>query len=202
MRYKSQSRMEEILRFIDRYILENKKSPSIQNIADEIGIAKSLAYKYLLEMRERGMIEYDGTAIRTSVTKKANFTTQMAPILGSIVCGQPEYAEENFEEYVSLPTAIFGFGDFFVLRAWGNSMIDAGIDEGDFVVVRKQNTAKEGNIVVALVGNEPTLKTLKFGKNQRIILHPENKDMEDIYPSECYIQGVAEHIIKSVHNKK
>ena len=123
MRYKSQSRMEEILRFIDRYILENQKSPSIQNIADEIGIAKSLAYKYLLEMREKGMIEYDGTTIRTSVTKKANFTTQMAPILGSIVCGQPEYAEENFEEYVSLPTAIFGFGDFFVLRAWGKSMI-------------------------------------------------------------------------------
>ena len=202
MRYKSQSRMEEILRFTDRYILENKKSPSIQNIADEIGIAKSLAYKYLLEMREKGMIEYDGTAIRTSVTQKVNFTTITVPILGSIVCGQPEYAEENFEEYVSLPTAIFGFGDFFVLRAWGNSMIDAGIDEGDFVVVRKQNTAKEGDIVVALVGNETTLKTLKFGKNQRIILHPENKDMEDIYPSECYIQGVAEHIIKSVHNKK
>lgn len=200
MRYKSQSRMEEILRFIDRYILENKKSPSIQNIADEIGIAKSLAYKYLLEMREKGMIEYDGTAIRTSVTQKVNFTTITVPILGSIVCGQPEYAEENFEEYVSLPTAIFGFGDFFILRAWGNSMIDAGIDEGDFVVVRKQNTAKEGDIVVALVGNETTLKTLKFGKNQRIILHPENKDMEDIYPSECYIQGVAEHIIKSVHN--
>ena len=94
--------------------------------------------------------------------------------------------------------ALFGKGDMFILKTHGDSMIDVGIEEGDLVVVKKQNFATEGDVVVALVENETTLKTLKYGENGRIILHPENKEMDDIYPEECYIQGVAKHIIKSI----
>ena len=77
-------------------------------------------------------------------------------------------------------------------------MIEVGINDGDMVVVKKQNTASHGDMVVALVENETTLKTLWFSHDGRVILHPENKNMEDIYPSECYIQGIVKHIIKSV----
>ena len=119
--------------------------------------------------------------------------------MGSVVCGEPQLEEENFEEYIALPTAVFGNGPFFLLRAKGNSMIEAGIESGDLVVVKKQNTAHDGDIIVALVNNETTLKRFyRDKKNKCIRLHPENKDMEDILVKECYIQGVAQHIIKKI----
>jgi repressor LexA len=170
----------------------------LQRIADEVGIGKGTVYKYLVEMDEKGMISYDGKSIRTKGMSKSRNASNLVPILGSVVCGTPELAEENFEEYVSLPETIFGKGDFFILRTHGDSMIDAGINDGDFVVVERRNTANSGDMVVALVENETTLKTLLFDKNGKIILHPENKNMPDIRPNECYIQGVARHIIKAV----
>ena len=110
------------------------------------------------------------------------------------------YEEENIEEYVSLPTAIFGKGDFFILRASGQSMIEAGIDDGDLVVIKKQVEANDGDIVVALVDNQNTLKRyFRDDENKKIILHPENKKMKDIIVDECCIQGVACHIIKELY---
>ena len=98
------------------------------------------------------------------------------------------------------PTAIFGKGDFFILRASGQSMIEAGIDDGDLVVVKKQVEAKEGDIVVALVDNQNTLKRyFRDDENKKIILHPENKKMKDIIVDGCCIQGVACHIIKELY---
>ena len=94
---------------------------------------------------------------------------------------------------------LFGKGDFFILRTKGLSMIEAGIEPGDMVVVRKQNSADEGDIVVALVNNETTLKRYYIDKKKRCVrLHPENKDMDDILTKECYIQGVAQHVIKAL----
>ena len=120
-------------------------------------------------------------------------------IVGSVPYGSPEYEEENVEEYVSLPTAIFGKGDFFILRASGDSMIEAGIDDGDLVVIRKQVFADDGDIIVALVDNQNTLKRLYHdNKNKKIILHPENKRLKDIVVDECAIQGVACHVIKAL----
>ena len=131
--------------------------------------------------------------------KKADAEFILSPVLGSIACGLPEYAEENFEEYVALPTALFGSGESFLLRANGNSMIEAGIEPGDLVVVRKQATAEEGDIVVALVENETTLKRYYKDHQRRCVrLHPENSRMKDIYVQECSIQGVAQHVIKAL----
>ena len=98
-----------------------------------------------------------------------------------------------------LPVALFGQGDFFILRTSGNSMIEAGIEPGDLVVVRKQNTAEEGDIVVALVDNETTLKRFYRDKKHRCIrLHPENSRMKDIHVQDCTIQGVAQNVIKAL----
>ena len=198
IRRKNPEVMKRIIEFAESYYFKHKSSPSMGEISNSLKISRSTAYKYLVEMDQKGMISYDGESIKTKGMSKSRYEMVKVPILGNIVCGEPEYAEENFEEYVSLPEVLFGKGEMFILRAYGDSMIEAGINEGDLVVVKKQNTALEGDIVVALVENETTLKTLRFAKDGRVILHPENKSMEDIYPSVCYIQGVAKHVIKSV----
>lgn len=199
MRSKNPELMNKICKYAEQYYLQNGHSPSTSNIANAIGISRATAYRYLLAMDDNGMIEYNGQEIRTAVTKKlSKGTTQMA-IVGSVPCGSPEYEEENVEEYVSLPTAIFGKGDFFILRASGDSMIEAGIDDGDLVVIRKQVFADDGDIIVALVDNQNTLKRLYHdNKNKKIFLHPENKRLKDIVVDECAIQGVACHVIKAL----
>ena len=198
IRKKNPETMKKIIKFVEEYYFVYHKSPSMGEISSSLDIGRSTAYKYLIEMNENGLLSYDGKKIVTSHMAKANYNSTRVPVLGNIVCGEPEYAEENFEEYVSLPESLFGKGEFFILRTYGESMIDAGIEEGDMVVVKKQNVASHGDIVVALVDNETTLKTLLFDKEGRVVLHPENKNMKDIYPKECYIQGVAKHIIKSI----
>lgn len=199
MRTKSKELMNQICEYVEQFYLENGVSPSTRAIAAELNIANGTAYKYIVAMAENGMVEYDGKSIETAVTKKLNKENTRTAIVGSISCGSPQYEEENIEEYVSLPTAIFGKGDFFILAANGESMIEAGIDDGDLVVVRKQNTADEGDIVVALVDNENTLKRYyKDKRKKKIVLHPENKTMKDILVDSCCIQGVACHVIKNL----
>ena len=116
-RSKSPELMSEIKKYIEDYYLQNRQSPSTTKIAEAVGIARGTAYKYLVEMAEKNMIEYDGQEIRTNVTRKYSGEQTQTPIVGSIPCGSPQYEEENIEEYVSLPTAIFGKGDFFILRS-------------------------------------------------------------------------------------
>ena len=111
--------------------------------------------------------------------------------------GVPKFAEENIEEYVCLPESLFGRGEFFLLRARGDSMIGAGIEDGDLVLIRQQNTAEYNQIVVALVDDEATLK--RFRPNEdHICLHPENNRYEDIIVDSCLIQGVAVKVIKDL----
>ena len=102
---------------------------------------------------------------------------------------------ENIEESFALPRSIFGNGDLFMLRTFGDSMIDIGIKKDDLVVIRKQNTAEDGEIVVAMINGETTLKRI-FRRNGKVILHPENKEMKDIVVKDCEIQGVLVSCIK------
>jgi SOS regulatory protein LexA len=199
MRSKSRELMKAICQYAEQYYLQTGISPSTTKIADAVGVSRGTAYKYLVAMNDNGMIEYDGKNIQTDVTRKFNTETSQTAIVGSVPCGSLQYEEENIEEYISLPTAIFGKGDFYILHASGNSMIDAGIDDGDLVVIRKQNYARDGDIVVALVENQNTLKTFyRDEQSRKIILHPENKSMDDIVVDDCYIQGIACHVIKAL----
>lgn len=199
MRKRSEELMIRIVEFAEQYHLENSSSPSVRVIADEFGIGVSTAYRYLLEMDERGLISYDGKRISNARIEKlsSNSGVIRAAVVGSIACGIPNLAEENIEEYVSLPRSMFGNGEFFILKANGESMIDAGIETGDLVVIRKQSCAEDGQIVVALVEDETTLKRL-YRENGKVRLHPENRDMEDIIVDDCIIQGVAVKIIKDL----
>ena len=199
MRTKSEKTRCEIISSIDGYFFEHKRAPSINEISTLVGHSKSTVHGYLKDLNESGRIVYDGTILETKAMQKADHAYTLAPILGSIACGAPQYEEENYEAYVALPEAIFGKGEHFVLEAKGASMIEAGIEPGDYVVVRKQSTAEDGDIVVALVDNETTLKRFYCDEKRKCIrLHPENKDMKDIFVEKCYIQGVAQHVIKKL----
>lgn len=197
-RKRNPEKMKKISSFVEEYFFKYHRSPTMQKIADELEVSKSTAYYYVNEMAETGMLSYDGRTISTTSMQNSIYSVNRAPMIGNIVCGTPEYSEENFEGYVTLPEALFGTGDYFVLRTHGDSMIDAGIDNGDMVVVSKQNTAKVGDIVVALVDNETTLKTYMVNEAGRMFLRPQNKSMSDIYPDNCFIQGVVKFIIKAV----
>ncbi len=199
MRKKDPQIMNRICNYIDEYYLEHHCSPSISKIAYEIDMAKSSIHRYLLEMNEKDLISYDKNGIQTETTRKVSSQMSGASIIGSISCGTPVLTEENIEEYISLPVSIFGKGDLFILHASGDSMIDAGIEDGDLVVIRKQTTAEDGDIVVALINNENTLKRFYIDKkNKKYILHPENSRLKDIVVTDVQIQGVAQHVIKSL----
>ncbi|MBQ8641142.1 MAG: helix-turn-helix domain-containing protein [Clostridia bacterium] len=120
-------------------------------------------------------------------------------LLGSIACGPFNFGEENILETYRFPKAFTGDGEFFLLRTFGESMIEAGIEPGDLVLIRQQNTAHPGDIVVVSAGDETTLKRYyPEPDKKRIRLHPENAGMDDIYVTECVIQGVAVKVIKDV----
>lgn len=195
MRHKSTELMGSIKAFVEDYYKKYRHSPS----TTQVGIARGTAYKYLLAMSDNGMISYDGQQISTEQTEKVQTEFTSVALLGTVSCGVPTLEEEYAEEYVSLPVSMFGNGTFFLLRANGESMIDAGIAPGDLVLVRKQSEAMDGDIVVALVGNENTLKRYFVDtENKQIRLHPENKTMKDIIVPECEIQGVAVKVIKNL----
>mgnify|MGYP000141654191 CR=1 FL=1 len=196
---KSEERIKDICRFIEEYQFDHRITPTMDLIAEAVGTVKSNIYKYLTEMESRGIILRNGRSIQVRHATKATPELNRVPILGTIACGEPSFAEEDFEEYVPLPVVLFGKGDFFILHTKGESMIEVGIEPGDMIVVRKQSTAEDGDIVVALVGSETTLKRFYMDKKRKCIrLHPENSSMKDIFVKECRIQGVAQHVIKAL----
>lgn len=196
MRSKDPEIMKRIVDFVEAYHLDYNSSPSLRVIADGVGIGSTTVYRYLMEMNGRGMICYDGKTIRNEKIDKSQRGTIRAAVIGRIACGIPNLAEQHVEGYVNLPESLFGQGNFYILRASGCSMTEAGIDDGDLVVIREQNTAEDGQIVVALVDDEATLKRF-FHEGDRIRLHPENPQMKDIFVTDCRIQGVA---VKVIHD--
>ncbi len=202
MRTKSPVLKEKMIDFINAFYREHHRSPSFQEIGDGCGTSKVQAYRYVLEMNAEGLLSYDGESIVTAVISKCHSPAKVsAPVCGIIGCGDPTSEEENIEEYVNLPESIFGKGDFYILRAYGDSMVDSGIEPGVLVVVDKNAKPKTGDIVVVLnADNENTLKQYKGKKNGKYVFAYMN---EEKYPDETIeldsfvCQGVAKHMIKT-----
>lgn len=204
MRSKSPQRKEEIYRFVNEWKQLHGASPSLKIIADRLGVSRTTVYRYLLEMTEdqTGLV-YTGDSIETRELNRDTMRFSPAKIVGSIPCGEAQAEEEAVEAYVNLPSAIFGCGEFYLLHAVGDSMEDAGISEGDLVVIRRQSVAQVGDVVVAL--DDQRNSTLKrfdgFDREHRAILAYMN---QAVYPGktiavqELQVQGVARHIIKSL----
>ncbi len=208
MRSKDPELMKEICAYIDRYYKEKHRGPTQREIAKAVGISSSSANRYVMTMAEMGMITCNkGKAVGTEEIQKCSpdFAT---PIVGSIPCGDPEEETEMIESYVRLPEYIFGKGEFYILHAEGTSMVDAGIQPGDLVVIRRQETADKGDIVVVLDDqNRNTLKKydgLDPDTGKAILLYQNEEEYPNmrILVDELVVQGVATDVIKHLRSNK
>ena len=191
---------EETLQRMEEYIRERQRkdgvSPSYRRIMHALGMSSlNLVQRYVLALENQGRIRRTRLGSIALPKRLDAGKNKITPLVGDIACGQPSFAEENIEASYALPEAIFGQGELFMLHTHGDSMIEAGIREGDLIVVRRQSSADDGQIVVALVDGETTLKRL-FHRNGKIVLHPENRQMQDIVVENCEIQGVLVSCIK------
>lgn len=198
MRHKNPAFMEEIVQFAEHFYASNGRSPSCNEIARNTTLKRSAVHNYLVEMNERGMIEYNGQTIMTPNIREMQNGMRRIGIVGSIACGIPTDATIEQDEYINLPMIITGHDEVYILYATGDSMTGAGIDDGDMVLVRRQETAHPGDIVVAYVeGEGNTLKRLRM-ENGHPFLHPENPEMSDIPADFLKIQGVAIWVFKKI----
>ena len=158
MRSRDPELIKQIHDYIDESYIDEERTPTTTEIALAFSISRSSADRYLVYLSENNAIEYENGEIRTSRMDKINLGGSCVAIVGSFPRGEAT-SEEFVEEYVKFPESLFGYGEFYILRARGNSMEDAGIYEKDLVEIKKQETANIGDIVVALtVDNENTLK--------------------------------------------
>ena len=202
MKSLSEKMLKDTEEYIKSYVESNNgKSPSLIQIADCLGVAKSVAYRYVKALDERGIVHYSGKrtlSVDGEKYKRSNIVR--LPILGSVICGSPAEQEQYIEGYVAIPEEWVD-GECFLLRAYGDSMTDIGIDKGDLVLVKKTETANDGDVVVALTEDGNTLKRL-FWENGKPRLHAENKTytrrMLNFYPRELTIQGIALKVIKDI----
>ena len=201
MRTKNQELMTKMINFIESEYQKNGLAPTLREIASEFNITSACVSHYLTEMKEKGLIQSNGKSRSIKTSKMQSMLNEVSylPVVGSIACGTPLLAEENIEKYLPVPTDFLGAGKFFILRANGNSMIKVGIEDGDYVIVKQQETAEIGQIIVALINDEATLKRYYIdNEKQQVRLHPENDKMKDMYFKNVVIQGIAVKVIKDL----
>lgn len=197
MRTLNQKTLCQMAEYIKEYQAENGRSPSYRNIMHYMKMSSlNLVQRYVLALERDGTIERTRLGSIEVPSKLKPSKTTIVPLVGKIACGDPCSEVENIEESFALPSSVFGNGELYMLRAFGNSMIEAGIHKNDLLVIRKQSYANDGDIVVALTNGNNTLKRL-YHENGKIVLRPANKKMKDIVVSDCQVQGVLVGCIKT-----
>lgn len=189
-------RQQQVLEFIRTTVAQRGYPPSVREIGEAIGLSSpSTVHSHLSALVEAGAIRRDPSKPRAiEVLEPAEVApapssrddTREVPLVGRIAAGSPVLATEDVEDVYALPESLTGSGPVFMLRVRGDSMVDAGILDGDLVVVRRQPDAEEGDLVAAMVDDEATVKRL-FRRDGRVVLHPEN----EAYPDMVFDEGVA-----------
>jgi repressor LexA len=202
-------RQQEIFDFIRKYSAKYGYPPTVRDIGKAVGLASSsTVHAHLANLEKIGLLRRDPSKPRAIElfdramggavdTVRGMMHSDALPLLGSVAAGQPILAEENVEEYVSVPELAGGGDGQYLLRIRGESMKDAGILDGDFVVVRSQETAQDGDIVVALLGEEATVKRF-FREADHVRLQPENDAMEPIRSKEVKVLGRVVGVLRTV----
>jgi repressor LexA len=194
-------RQQQIWDFLVAYVDRQGYPPTVREIGEAVGLASpSTVHAHLANLERAGLLRRDPTKPRALelVGHRAAAATEPAdvhrlPLVGQIAAGGPLLAEENVEDYVAVPEPLARGGEEFLLRVKGDSMVNAGILDGDIVVVRRQQTAQNGDIVVALAGDdeaadEATVKRF-FREDGRVRLQPENDALEPIYAQHVQVLG-------------
>jgi repressor LexA len=192
-------RQRQILDFLRKYVDGHGYPPTVREIGEAVGLASpSTVHAHLANLERAGLLKRDPTKPRAIELRREPKPAPVAdvhklPLVGDVAAGGPLLAEENIEDYLAVPEPLSRGGEEFLLRVKGDSMIDAGILDGDFAVVRRQADARNGDIVVALAGDdestdEATLKRF-FREDGRVRLQPENDALEPIYAQHVQILG-------------
>lgn len=188
---KLSEKQKRILEYIAEATAAQGYPPSVREIGKHVGLSSSSSvHAQLIKLREKGYLEKDDHKTRALVVKGAAASVLQVPILGQVTAGMPILAVEEIEGYLPYEQAS-GYGEYFALRIKGDSMIGAGILNGDYIIVRQQNTATPGQIVVAMIEDEATCKTLKIEDDGHVWLMPENPDYSPIDGEGAVILGVV-----------
>jgi repressor LexA len=201
-------RQQEIFDFIKRYSAKYGYPPTVRDIGKAVGLASSsTVHAHLANLEKIGLLRRDPTKPRAlELLDRAaagvqagvqTFLQPGLPLVGQVAAGQPIVAEENIEDYIQTPSFAGGEDGEFLLRVRGESMQDAGIIEGDLVVVRSQDHAQDGDIVVALVGEEATVKRF-FQESDHVRLQPENASMEPIRSRDVRVLGKVVGLMRNI----
>jgi repressor LexA len=201
---KMTKRQQEIFTFIKRYASKYGYPPTVREIGKAVGLASSsTVHAHLANLEKYGVLRRDPTKPRAiellfDKAKRAVSPDEGAlPLVGRVAAGQPVLAEENIEDYVQVPSVAGGDEGEYVLQVAGESMRDAGILAGDYVVVRPQKTAGDGDIIVALLGDEATVKRF-FRERDHVRLQPENPAMEPIRSRDVEVLGKVVGVFRKV----
>ena len=203
-------RQQEIWKFLTDYVDAHGYPPTVREIGEAVGLASpSTVHAHLANLERAGLIKRDPTKPRALELRREPRAeparaadVHRLPLVGEIAAGGPLLAEQNVEEYLAVPEPLAAGGEEFLLRVKGDSMINAGILEGDLVVVRREQTAEDGDIVVALAGDDETAEdaTVKrfFRDGRRVRLQPENDELEPIFADHVQILGKVTGVFRSL----
>jgi len=203
-------RQQEIWTFLTQYVDEHGYPPTVREIGEAVGLASpSTVHAHLANLERAGLIKRDPTKPRALELRREPKAeparaadVHRLPLVGEIAAGGPLLADQNVEDYVAVPEPLARGGEEFLLRVKGDSMVNAGILEGDLVVVRRSQSAENGDIVVALAGadeaaDEATVKRF-FRDGRRVRLQPENDTLEPLYPDHVQILGIVTGVFRSL----
>ncbi|TCP30235.1 repressor LexA [Scopulibacillus darangshiensis] len=203
---KLSKRQQDIIDFIRTEVNTKGYPPSVREIGDAVGLASSsTVHGHLSRLEKKGMIRRDPTKPRAiellslDEPRMAKQDTVHIPIIGKVTAGQPITAFENIEEYFPVPAAMVGADEVFILNVIGESMIDAGIMDGDKVIVRQQRTADNGDIIVAMTEEDEATVKRFFKEKDHIRLQPENSTMAPIILENCIILGKVIGVFRTLH---
>jgi repressor LexA len=202
-------RQREILEFVNSHVDQHGYPPTVREIGGAVGLTSpSTVHAHLARLESAGLIRRDPTKPRalevieggrgrerSSVLVESPTRTTVLPLMGDVAAGTGLVADEQIEDMVAVPDQLCADADF-LLTVKGESMINAGILPGDFVVVRKQDDARNGEIVVALVGDEDATVKRFFRESGRVRLQPENDDMDAMYPEQVRILGTVRAVLR------
>ncbi len=194
-------RQRQILDYVIEYTRRRGYPPSVRDIGNALHLtSSSTVHSHLSALEKKGYLRRDPSKPRAievlkDPTSLPHKRVVSLPVVGRVTAGAPILAEQNIEDSFTLPEDFVGGGECFLLRVRGDSMIGAGIYDGDYLVVRKQSHAQDGDIVVARIGDEATVKRF-YREGDRIRLQPENPTMEPIYAGDVVIEGKAVGLVR------